>query len=307
MSLLREIQHDIASGDVDVATLLRKCKILAARLGSDQFAQWVERELNGYPESQSTPEYRRLAITYYASFYGLGWKVPQAAVPLQVVPEKHRDSFSTIEFRDGIAKAESLAERNKRVSVERPELTFLIQGKMYPELQCHRVWGELSSIEFEQLVSAVKNRILDFSLKIEAENPDAGEALPHTHLVPPEKLQPIVQNTFYGTVGAITQHSEHFSQNVNIGISTDDMRRLVKDLSDHLNELNLDDRQRQRVELQIATLRAEIVGEADPAIVKQAARTLRNITEGAIGSLLATAAQPSVWHWVQQTLATLSN
>jgi hypothetical protein len=258
MSLLREIQHDIASGSVDVATVLRKCKILAARLGSDQFAQWVEWELNGYPESQSPPEYRQLAITYYASFYGLGWKVPQAAVPLQVVPEKHRDSFSTIDFRDGIAKAKSLAERGHRPSVERPELIYLIQGKMYPQLQCHRVWGELSSVDFEQLVSAVKNRILDFSLKIEAENPDAGEAPPHTQPVPPEKLQPIVQNTFYGTVGAIAQHSEHFSQNVNVGVSAEDMRRLVNDLADHLNELNLEDRQRQRAELQIATLRAEV-------------------------------------------------
>jgi hypothetical protein len=145
MSLLREIQHDLASGNVDVATVLRKCKLLAAHLESAEFAQWVEWELNGYPESQSTPEYRRLAITYYASFYGLGWKVPQAAVPLQVVPEKQRDSFSTIEFRDGIAKAESLAGRDNRPSVERPELIYLTQGKMYTQLQCHRAWGELSS------------------------------------------------------------------------------------------------------------------------------------------------------------------
>src|ERR1039458_2236010 len=280
MSLLREIQHDLASANVDVTTVLRKCKILAARLGSNEFAQWVEWELNGYPESQPTPEYRRLPITYYASFYSLGWKVPQAAVPLQVVPEKHRDSFTNIEFRDGIAKVESLARPGNDPTVERPELIFMLQGKMYPSMECHRVWGQLSGNDFEQLVSAVKNRILDFSLKIEAENPDAGEAQPNTQPVPPEKLQPLVQNTFYGTVGAIAQHSEHFSQNVNIGVSTEDIRRLVKDFTDHLNELKLDDRQKQRVELQIATLRTEIAGEPDPAIVKQAARTLRNITEG---------------------------
>jgi hypothetical protein len=137
MSLLREIQQDLASANGDVTTVLRKCKILAARLGSSEFAQWVDWELNGYPESQPTPEYRRLAITYYASFFSLGWKVPQAAVPLQVVPEKHRDSFRNIEFRDGIAKAESLARPGKNPTVERPELIFMLQGKMYPSMECH--------------------------------------------------------------------------------------------------------------------------------------------------------------------------
>ena len=57
---------------------------------------------------------------------------------------------------------------------------------MYPELTCQRVWGEIPVFEFERLIGAVKNRILDFSLKIEAENPEAGEALPNSHPVAKE-------------------------------------------------------------------------------------------------------------------------
>lgn len=46
--------------------------------------------------------------------------------------------------------------------------------------------------------------------------------------------------------------------------------------------------------------------DPDPVIVKQAGRTLRNITEGAIGSLLAAAAtQPEVWTWASQTMRRL--
>jgi|ERR1035441_2509922 hypothetical protein len=303
MSLLREIQNDLAREGGDVTTVLRKCKILAARLGSDEFAQWVDWELNGYPKSQPTPEYRGLAVTYYASFLSGGWQVPQAAVPLQVVPEKHRHSFMHIEFREGIAKADSLARRNINVTVERPELIFALQGKMYPDMNCYRVWGEIPGIEFEQLVSAVRSRILDFSLKVEAENPDAGEALPNTQPVPQEKLQPLVHNAFYGTVGTVAQNSEHFTQTVNMGVQPQDLTRLVTDFADHLDELRLDERQKQRAKAQIATLQTELAGEPDPVIVKEAGRTLRNITEGAIGSLLATAAQPTVWQWIHQTLA----
>ena len=41
MSLLRDIQDALASEACDVAVVLRKCKILAARLGSDEFGAWV--------------------------------------------------------------------------------------------------------------------------------------------------------------------------------------------------------------------------------------------------------------------------
>lgn len=48
MSLLREIQDAAISSDVELAVLLRKCKVLAARLGSNEFKSWVESELSGY-------------------------------------------------------------------------------------------------------------------------------------------------------------------------------------------------------------------------------------------------------------------
>jgi hypothetical protein len=85
-----------------------------------------------------------------------------------------------------------------------------------------------------------------------------------------------------------------------VGIQPDDLTRFVTEIADHLHELNLDARQEQRAAHQIATLKTEISGDPDPAIVRQSLRTLRNITEGGIGSLLATAAQPSVWQWIHQ-------
>jgi len=64
-----------------------------------------------------------------------------------------------------------------------------------------------------------------------------------------------------------------------------------------------DARQKQKAEAQIATLKAQLTDQPDPVIVRQAGRTLRNITEGAIGSLLATAMQPKLWQWIQQVMA----
>jgi hypothetical protein len=212
MSLLRDIQNALASEACDVGVVLRKCKILAARLGSDEFGAWVSDELDGYPDAKPVPEYRRLTIQHYASFVNVAWTVPQAAVPLQIVPEKYRETFNMHEFRDGIAKASSFVVAHKSALIQKPNLVFALQGKMYPDMNCQSAWGVIAVVEFEQLVSGVNNRMLDFSLKIEAENPAAGEAPPGSRPVAPEKVHTLVQTVIYGNVGNISQNSHGFTQ-----------------------------------------------------------------------------------------------
>lgn len=107
---------------------------------------------------------------------------------------------------------------------------------------------------------------------------------------------PIQQGGVQSTQGQTVTYS---------GQDRDDLNRLVTELTSHLGELQLDTRQQQKAEAQIATLKAQLIDEPDPVIVKQTGRTLRNITEGAIGSLLATAAQPTVWVWVHEIMRKL--
>jgi hypothetical protein len=102
-----------------------------------------------------------------------------------------------------------------------------------------------------------------------------------------------------GPASALTQTIAYSSQELA------DLSRLVVEFERHINELEIDPQQKQRAEAQIATLKAQLTDEPDPVIVKQAGRTLRNITEGAIGSLVAAAAQPTVWSWVTAAMEKL--
>lgn len=45
MSLLRDIQNDVIDANVDISVILRKCKVLAVRLGNEPFENWVDQEL----------------------------------------------------------------------------------------------------------------------------------------------------------------------------------------------------------------------------------------------------------------------
>ena len=85
-----------------------------------------------------------------------------------------------------------------------------------------------------------------------------------------------------------------------------DLNRLVTEFVTHLKELRLDAKNLQKATAQIATLQAQLAGDdPNPVIVRQAGRTLRNITEGAIAGLISTAAQPTVWAWVTEVMTRL--
>ena len=63
--------------------------------------------------------------------------------------------------------------------------------------ECLGAWQVIAPHALIGIVDTVRNRILDFALKIEAENPNAGEALPNDQPVPADRVQMIFQNVIY--------------------------------------------------------------------------------------------------------------
>ena len=301
MSLLRDIQNELACPGTDVTNVLRRCKILAARLGSTDLSTWVDWELNGYPESQPTPEYRKLPCSYWASFMNLAWRRDRVPIPATIVPEEYRDKFKRIEFREGVAKALAFVGKASGARIEQPELIGTIQAAFSGDMNCHAVWTEMAGSDFEQMISAIKNRLLDFVLQIEAENPDAGEAAIDSQPIGAEKVQSLVHNHFYAGVGNIAQGSRDFQQKANVGVNSEDLAKFVSEFTKHLDELSIDQLTKRKAEILLATLKAQ-ESDPNPVIVGEAGRTLRNLTEGAIASLMATAVQPPLWNWISRIL-----
>lgn len=86
----------------------------------------------------------------------------------------------------------------------------------------------------------------------------------------------------------------------------EDLQRLVKVFETHLDDLPLETSAKRKVVAQVSTIKAQLEDEPDPVIVRQAGRTLRNVTEGTIASLIATAATtPGIWEWVDHAMRRL--
>jgi hypothetical protein len=99
-------------------------------------------------------------------------------------------------------------------------------------------------------------------------------------------------------------HSEQ-TQTTSYVPSKEDLQRLIDLMNTHFGELKLSLDDERKAKAQLATIEAQLIDEPNPTIIKEAGRSLKNITEGAIGSILATAAQPGIWKTIQSLLALL--
>ena len=69
MNLLDEIRADLIDQSASLPNTLRKARVLAHELQSQELRDWVNSELNGYP-NYDVPEYRRFRLPVFGTFHG---------------------------------------------------------------------------------------------------------------------------------------------------------------------------------------------------------------------------------------------
>jgi hypothetical protein len=300
MTLLRQIQDELASSNVDVSAALRKCKILARRLHSDQFAQWVDWELGGYPADVEVPAYRTVHPTHYASFSNGYWSAQQQPISPLLIAEEWRHHFEPFPYRQGIEAVKALAANQHGGMVSRNDFIFLLRNKVY-DAPCHQFWSQISQVELKQIISAVTNRLLDFVMDIEVENPNAGEAPPNEVPVALEKVQQLVNNHFHGPVANIAQNSSGFNQTATLNV--DHARAVVTAIRSQVDAAGFDQSARATVDAQLATIDAQLSAPVpNEGIIREAGRSLRTIIEGAIAGAIV---QPGIWQPILTALSSL--
>lgn len=170
MGLLKEIQKSIVAGD-DLAPILLKLRFLAAKLGSDPLEEWVKHESEGYPNDAELPDYRKLGVSYIADFSGpFGSAIKNAPIPSYLISKFANDSWNVFDVRQSISGIEQLEQNNNKKStlqIDASNLIMLLQGNVYEGYGCVAVTGRLSAASLSEIKSAVRNRILELTLKME--------------------------------------------------------------------------------------------------------------------------------------------
>jgi hypothetical protein len=110
MSLIENIQAPAISESSDVSALLRKCKLLAARLDATDLARWVDHELNDDPNDAALPPYRIInGAKSYGHFVGQYSRAPKLKISLAVIPGVvMREIFRHLRLSGAISSFQSL-------------------------------------------------------------------------------------------------------------------------------------------------------------------------------------------------------
>lgn len=216
MSLLREIQDAAVDSKVELATLLRKCKVLAARLGNAEFKKWVESELSGYESKDELPDYRILPVNskgHFSGPYGSGLR--NADIPMLSIPEEFRENLKYAYLMEPVASMEALvANADGGLAKEpwNPDLVAFVGRNIYQSMNCMQAWKVIPVTAVVAVLDAIRNRILSFVLEIEAEAPDAGDAPINSNPVPQERVHQIFNTYITGNVQNVATGSENVRQ-----------------------------------------------------------------------------------------------
>lgn len=216
MSLLRQIQDAAIDSSIDLPTLLRKCKVLAARLGNDDFKRWIDSELSGYDNTDDLPEYRIFGVNSKGHFSGpFGSGLRNADIPLSCFPEDFREILGHSYFTQPIAAMASLVADGKSGTLQEPwnpDLVAHFGQRIYENMVCMQAWKVIPTSALVAALDTVRTRILNFALEIEAQNPAAGEAMANEKPVPQETVQHIFNTYITGDVQNLASGSTNFTQ-----------------------------------------------------------------------------------------------
>ncbi len=245
MSLLEDIQNAAIDANSDLGTLLRKCKVLAAHLGSKPLEDWLLWESNGYPEGVQVPDYRVWTLEVTGHFMGpFGSGLKNAPIPHISLPKEARKSYAKYQCIQSIASIEAALKVNDTgtIEVSTGDLAVMLGSKVYKGQNCVQAWASFSTSSLVELLNSVRNRLLDFVLAVWKEDPTAGESSDSIAGVHDStKITQIFNTTVYGGAANLVGTANNSSVTFNIdagnfkslkevlsknGLSDDDINKL---------------------------------------------------------------------------------
>jgi hypothetical protein len=284
-SLVEELQRDALNNQVRVSDLLRKAKTIAVKLDLPELENWVESELNGYPPGD-VPGYRvvRGKVKYRNIFHG--WH------PIMFPDTKTEEMFSKRNVFQRVAELEGLPEiaggRDLQIplSSEAQQLLMLATGcddEMTIRVPSTAVVG---------ILDAVRNALLEWSLKLEKAGV-MGEGMSFSS---DERKKAHETQTVYNieTIGAFTGNMGSGSANFTAEVNTINAESkaaidgLIERIRSSEAQLGLERASAQKLRKNLAALEQEIKkGKPSGSRVADLLASIRNIAEGAVGSLAA--------------------
>ncbi|GAA4239620.1 hypothetical protein GCM10022291_34700 [Postechiella marina] len=177
MKLISQIINELIDSEKSINGALLKTKVLASRIQNKELLDWVNGELNGYSSAKYLPEYRKNITSYLKGNYVNGnMKYTNQPIPTIGLDKIFQKNLQSTEFQDSITALENLIDNNDSSTLASPlraEIVGMIEenwiGMGNPYLQLMNVSKIIAKSAIVEVVSKVRNKLLDFMLKVDEE------------------------------------------------------------------------------------------------------------------------------------------
>lgn len=176
MKLISDIINELVDSEKSINSPLLKTKVLASRLQNLQLLEWVSNELKGYESEKNFPEYRIFYGNITGTYLNGNMQYSNQPVPTIGLEKSFDNSLRSVRFTQSISSLENFIKLDESGMLEYTfpaEITALIEqnwrkmGNPYLQLiNCRRT---ISIHSMNEILSVVRNNLLDFMLKIDIE------------------------------------------------------------------------------------------------------------------------------------------
>ena len=243
MNLMDQIQADLIDESAGIVNSLRKARVLAHQLSSPELRDWVKSELDGYPDFDKVPSYRRLLLPVFGTFHG-SFQRRMTGVPITTdgIPEEYRNIVNPYAVTEGVAALELALEPTDHEPRRKfpPVITELLREEVHMTggMVLFEAYQIVPRYLIAGVVDSVKNKLLEFVLELEGSNV-TPEAMSEGK-VDPEVVRKAVNIYIYGN-NNIVAGGENIHQEVKT-VLEGDVESLVAHLKSHkVSEQDIDE------------------------------------------------------------------
>ncbi|NJO33917.1 MAG: hypothetical protein HC869_13015 [Rhodospirillales bacterium] len=176
MKLLDEVVQGSIDSKTPVSVLLRRCLVLAARLGNENLKTWANQELSGYSNAETVPDYRLIRVHAKGNFSGpFGSELKNWPIPSAALEKEHRHWAEKAMLVQPVAAFDDLlagTDNDSSGSFLMPwpsNLTLYYQSKLIDDQALISAWQVVPRGVIAGLVDTIRNRILNLALEIQSE------------------------------------------------------------------------------------------------------------------------------------------
>lgn len=280
-----ELQQEVLKQDCDIVNVLRRAHVIATKLQLTEFDSWITHELNGYPNQEVCPEYRKIKGVLKAFNPYQGW------IPAMISDIEMETDVCERKMANSISEIVSLCQEENDLLSEFTGAQTEILNKIFRTTFPMKYALFIPRTSVMDIIEKVKNTILEWTLKLEEkgiidDNMTFTEKEKNTATSIPQTI-----NNYYGDTKIVNSSGDNTTvvagDNNNVSFSYEKASKIIEEIEKSINNENLNQDDLETAKDILVDIRDKIDQKKKPSIIKVTLSGLKDFLIGAGANVAA--------------------